>query len=881
MIRQKIADAGLDQSELRVADVGWRSAVIEDVSVGEGMWSMQVRRLEVKYDATDLLSGTIEGIRLIDAKVVIDLSTEESHSAPEEAGQQDESVEPDAKAYWYKTVVDALNQIGEVHAEDVDVWLKRDGREWRSELDLTIDDGDKGHPTVHLETESFILHSLLQTFSESAEWKCDAKVVDTNKFIDLIELAVGYEGALLPEGISLDGATLKHTMRAQGDKVLPFEIDGLLSGVKYDGGDKPVSMTCDRELLMSLIVQPTGTGEVQFSGKLDRVSLPLDPSADFELKLKPDTLPDLAVRVVWGEQATRVEGGVKDMKLIGAYNGRAVDLDDINLDFEMVGGELIVRGGLTNEGIKVPVKYAHGIKEETGKWMMNGEIIVGPFDHDRNLPMLSAVADVFDHVAVIGSSRALVQFSTGSHKPFEGSLSAKLTDAEVSVEGGKVKASGVNGVFNLHIIPLPDDDPERKDPSYYTFDFTTKELSVASKDALDFDLHHQAETPVRISGKGNLGSSETLLTGDVKGLTLHGEKENHTLDLENTAWGFELKGDRLVASGSTVMAGNKIPFSYQHNQKEVDGGWELDGTFEIKEAELKEPVDNAVMFVDAMAGNKLGGKVSMKMDFSMGSEKDFDGVFVAAIDKGTLTMADEGPVIEGLKGDVRLESMKQKSTKGFHRVTATRIKAFDMEMKNLRLDYQLLPDGDIKLRNIVVNALGGEVWLDPFTLPGGDEDYQFKVRAKRLDIAELAKLFPDFNGAITGRIDGLLPMESVGGDIRPGKGGMYLTPRTKGRLRYDAGDRFSAGLNPKSEEYKRMKMLEDSLRNLDLEVLSIRLFDPQDQDKAIVLILRGQAHHVPGSPPIHLNINGFKPDDDTVDFFDLLLKHRDRLDFGL
>lgn len=209
------------------------------------------------------------------------------------------------------------------------------------------------------------------------------------------------------------------------------------------------------------------------------------------------------------------------------------------------------------------------------------------------------------------------------------------------------------------------------------------------------------------------------------------------------------------------------------------------------------------------------------------------------------------------------------------------MKAFDMEMTGLRLDYQLLESGDIVLKNVAMKALGGQVWLDDFTLPGEDVDYKFKVRAKRLDIAQLAKLFPDFNGSISGRIDGLLPIENVDGEFRPGRGGMYLTPRSRAKLRYDAGTKFSAGIDPKSEEYKKMKMVEDSLRDLDLKVLSIRLFDPRDKDKALVLRMEGQATRIQGSPPIHLNINGFKPDDDTVDFFDLLLRHRDRLNFGL
>lgn len=67
--------------------------------------------------------------------------------------------------------------------------------------------------------------------------------------------------------------------------------------------------------------------------------------------------------------------------------------------------------------------------------------------------------------------------------------------------------------------------------------------------------------------------------------------------------------------------------------------------------------------------------------------------------------------------------------------------------------------------------------------------------------------------------------------------GMDLTPISRAKLRYDAGTNFSTGIDPKTEEYRKMKMVEDSLRNLDLKVLSIRLFDPRDKDKAVYQLI--------------------------------------------
>jgi hypothetical protein len=88
-------------------------------------------------------------------------------------------------------------------------------------------------------------------------------------------------------------------------------------------------------------------------------------------------------------------------------------------------------------------------------------------------------------------------------------------------------------------------------------------------------------------------------------------------------------------------------------------------------------------------------------------------------------------------------------------------------------------------------------------------------------------------------------------------------------------------MTPKDKAYKNMKMVEDSLGNLDLQVLKIRIMDSEADERAIHIEIKGQALESKGSPPIHLNINAFKPNEDATEFFDLLLRHRDQLNFGL
>ncbi|BDS08028.1 hypothetical protein NT6N_30680 [Oceaniferula spumae] len=880
-----IADAGLEQTDFKVREIGWNSAVVEKVVFADGVWRLTADEVTVHYDPFDLMKGRVDHITLVRSVCTLDFPAEEK--AAEEETDIEEPTEPsegeddEPTSYaWMHQLPVMVEQIGGLTADGLDLTIKRGGRIVRMTMDVSLDSENDQQFGVWLKCPDFNMNAGVATEESVTVITAELDEVLPDSFLHLIETALDLEDRILPEGFTVSGASLSAELLCEGDVMSPLTVTGALERIKYDGGDKPVNLETE-SAKMQLTQNFSGGGFVFLSGGLDKVSLPLDPSADFVLSQSEGATPGWWTRIEWGEEKSKITGGIEKFELEGTYNERPVSLDDIHLDLVLADDQLNVQGAMSNAGTVLPLKYAH---EMTGddEWQLLGELTIGPIKHDRPMPLLSSATDLFDDITMRGESHSTFSFKVGAYLPFEGKLVTRLSDVGLNVSEGLVTADGLNGTWELHLIPLSDTDPTQPDPSYYTLNLTSKKLHVDSKESLDFDLDHVGEAPVSITGKGRFGGDVAVLDGEMKQLNLHGENGGVEIDLLDTQVEFHMKGDLVTAKGETKLKDNVLPFTYRHVKKDEGEGWNLTGQMEIKAADLKTPVDNAAILIEAMKDKSLTGKLAVKMDFTKGSEQDFDGVLTASVENGTLKFTTEdGPVIEGIKGGIRLSSMKNKQTAGFHRVTATKMTAFDMAMTNLRVDYQMLPNGDIKLNNVGMSALGGNVWLDPFVLPGDDKNYQFKVRMKRIDIAEMAKLFPEFNGKISGRIDGLLPMQNINGDFMPQRGGMYLTPGSSARLRYDAGTKFSGGLDPKGREYQQMKMVEDSLKNLELRVLSIRLFDPRDKDKAVVLRLEGKAPTVQGSPPIILNINGFKPDDDTVDFFDLLLKHRDKLNFGL
>ena len=868
VIYSMIADADLKNVELKVREVGWRSAVIEGVEISDHLWSLKMAEIRVNYDPFDLFEGKIAGVVLEGVEAEIEIA-----DAPESGGGI--SVEGIHQFPYL------LEKIGEVEMPGAEVTVSRGRDLIERRVDVKLTPESEGEMVLNWEASDCRIQATMENRGDTSNITVKLEKLQPEPFLQSLEILLAAESPYLPEGLQLAEAELLAELEIQGDIVSPLRISGQVRGIDYGGEDQLVRLL-SREAELEMLVEFEGAGSFELVGKMDELSLPLDSSFGLELAQHEKAKANWQFHVEWGESDPVVTGRVNDLVLSGEYNGRPVLLEKLALQLKAQNDVLQVKGSMENGGINIPLNYEHLVERtDENLWLLGGKVEVGPVKHHQQMPLLAAFADAFEEVEFIGKSHTTIEFTTGSHRAFEGEMVCWIREGDLTVADGKVQVKGMKGRYEMKFLPIPEGHEGGGDPSYYAFDMEVGELLLRTKEALEYDLVHQGEVPFRVRGRGPLGGEEAQLEGDMSGLVLRGEKKGQAVELSDIEVKYRLQGDELTVDGRSRLGENVLPFSYWHKKEDKGSDWALNGWVKVDSMHLKEPLENIAVLVESMEGKSLTGKLAMKLDFTLKGSQDFQGTLNASIRDGRLAFADDGPVLEGIRGDIRLSSLSPMQTETFHRVTAEKLKAWDTEMTGLRVDYKILPDGGIQFRRVLMKALGGTVWLDPFVLPGGDKNYDFKVRMKRLDLAQLAKLFPDFNGEITGQLDGLLPMAYVNGEFKPKRGGMYLTPGKKAQLRYDAGNKFSGNLNPKGREYQQMKIVEDSLKNLELRVLSMRLFDPRDKDKSIVIRMEGQASSVKGAPPIHLNINGFKPDDEAVDFFDLLLRHRDKLNFGL
>lgn len=414
-----------------------------------------------------------------------------------------------------------------------------------------------------------------------------------------------------------------------------------------------------------------------------------------------------------------------------------------------------------------------------------------------------------------------------------------------------------------------------------SFQVALKGVSMSQKNGMSIQLKHREALSSDISGIINWSGDQILAKGQFNPFDLMATQKEVSIDLLDTSMEFELDGETLNASGSTVLDGNRMPFRYSHQYQSNEQKWSLVGKVDLQEVAIEKPMAQTIAFFGGMKGLDCTGKISAGLSFDVGSNQEFDGELRAGIQKGKLTFPEEGPVIDGLETELHISSLKQMKSTQFHPLNVGRIEAFGVTITNLSSEFQLQDADQLLIKRTEMSAFDGSLWVEPFTLPLTDEDFTFKLHANRLNLSQLVSLFPDFGGDVTGQLNGIIPISRVDGIMRLKQGQLALTPKTSARLLYDAEGKFTQGMTPKDKAYKNMKMVEDSLGNLDLQVLKIRIMDSEADERAIHIEIKGQALESKGSPPIHLNINAFKPNEDATEFFDLLLRHRDQLNFGL
>ena len=193
-----------------------------------------------------------------------------------------------------------------------------------------------------------------------------------------------------------------------------------------------------------------------------------------------------------------------------------------------------------------------------------------------------------------------------------------------------------------------------------------------------------------------------------------------------------------------------------------------------------------------------------------------------------------------MDGEINLNSLEPLETNGTQTLSFDRCSVSGVELKDGNFSFQILPDGTFLIVEAYANLYGGVIGLleSQFNL------YQAGIRISTsltgVNGQEIADLIEGLDVEVNGTFSGRIPLIMQGGNWDFEGGYLQLDPTASAKLKYKSNGFLTNGIEVDSEEYKRMRMTELALENLNLESLRL-IFEVKGEDRQISGTIRGKS----------------------------------------
>jgi hypothetical protein len=182
----------------------------------------------------------------------------------------------------------------------------------------------------------------------------------------------------------------------------------------------------------------------------------------------------------------------------------------------------------------------------------------------------------------------------------------------------------------------------------------------------------------------------------------------------------------------------------------------------------------------------------------------------------------------------------------------------DHEVTDVRLRMDWMDRQIARVELAQASYLGGQIRAAPFQWDLESRNFEMELELEGLRLDQLARQIPQFAGSVEGFLDGRLAIGLEDGEIAIRGGRLELDRERAGRLEYPAEGLLTAGLPAGSDEQRRLALVEDGLKDLRLEALTVDLYDPGDPETPVKISLEGTSVSERAIVPIqfHLNLRG-------------------------
>jgi hypothetical protein len=188
-------------------------------------------------------------------------------------------------------------------------------------------------------------------------------------------------------------------------------------------------------------------------------------------------------------------------------------------------------------------------------------------------------------------------------------------------------------------------------------------------------------------------------------------------------------------------------------------------------------------------------------------------------------------------------------------LTVDRVAYDAYALTDITLGVELKPDGHLQLQLVEAGVFDGTVRIAPFLWNLRNGDFSASAELERVDLQQLGRMIPRWDGELTGRLRGRVSVSRRNGQWRASGATFELDRSIAASLHYPAQGLLTDGMNPDSPRYEQLRLVETALENLALQAFSIDVGDPGTPATPARIHLEGTSVSSRAIVPIILNIN--------------------------
>ena len=334
----------------------------------------------------------------------------------------------------------------------------------------------------------------------------------------------------------------------------------------------------------------------------------------------------------------------------------------------------------------------------------------------------------------------------------------------------------------------------------------------------------------------------------------------------------EIKGSynflETNTSATLLLENEPVSISLEQSVESVTKEFVSKGKYEIKGIHLVSS-DILARHLPALKDSSVSAKIALNGE-TQAKGKSWDASMHIQLREGGLRLPSQELTVDSVRTDVNFPSLLSLTTSPSQTIAADRITIGDIEATQVESAFMIADGSQLSVEKAGLSIFEGRVTLDPFTISTTDPNADLLIHFNRLSITPAITMLDFFDGYVSGRLNGTLPIRIENGYPVLGEGYLELDPSEPAQFSYNATgfftDQGSDQLAKKTLGDKLLErlelepnaLLEDALGSLTIQKLRLDLFNKNLPNTPMRIQLEGTADTGNTQIPLNIttNING-------------------------